>query len=270
MKLQLYPLICTALFVIMNCQQITLLDYNHDESRTQCLKGLINDVDEVAFKCLVDYSQDTTLKFIVFQLKRKHYHQFNFLTECNIQDDCNSTSNTYGKRIDTYKIEVTVRLKASIEYNGAKIRAVLITSKDKEIASSEIIFPETSEISSVDLNDTVRGKGRVSYNRILNGHTETIDLQIKYGWCRLDVDQEIMSCKITRDKTNQQIKNPEDQKTIFHDVAIILGVTLPILIVGVLLLIFYLWKYKNKRSPLHTMPFNLFKNAKKLVVIFYQ
>ncbi|CAL1535061.1 unnamed protein product [Lymnaea stagnalis] len=296
MKITLHHFTFTTLFVIIGCQQITVMDYNQDESRTRCSRGLIEDVDEVSFKCLVDYSQDTKMKFIVFQIKRKHYHQFNFLTDCNIQDDCNSTSNTYGKRLDTYEIEVTIRLKASVEYNGAKMRAVLITSKDKEIASSEIIFPDTSdfsnasgnliingnvinnngtkclfvvtrselnvvfvcesevlpcliEISSGDLNDTLRGTGHVTFNKILYKHTETIDLQIKYGLCRLDVGHQIRTCKVTRDdKTKQQIKNPKDQKTISSDVVIILCVTLPMSAVGLTLFICCLWKYKNKCS----------------------
>ncbi|CAL1535057.1 unnamed protein product [Lymnaea stagnalis] len=142
----------------LKCQLITLFDFKQEDSQSQCSKGLISGFDVVVFKCHVDYSEDTAMKYVTFQVKKTSYTKFTFFTDCNIQEDCKNSTNINGIHIDKFVIELTVSLNATKSLSGAKLRGILYTSDNMKIMSNEKFLPEISDHTEASGQLIVNGK----------------------------------------------------------------------------------------------------------------
>ncbi|CAL1531155.1 unnamed protein product [Lymnaea stagnalis] len=165
------------LFMCIYGQKITLFEYNQEDSETNCSHGLVSDVDTVVFKAEVDFSQDLHLKYVYFQIKKRRDKAFVVFMVIDVKKDCTTSTCKY---VGPHIVNITFREKARKEYSKARIRAVIVTSKEKEILSDVQIFPEirdANETKSVLLIDDVE---ITPYNNTFVTNATTQNIQIKY------------------------------------------------------------------------------------------
>ncbi|CAL1535055.1 unnamed protein product, partial [Lymnaea stagnalis] len=110
------------------------------DSISNCSRGLISGLDTAVFKVQVNYTMDPNVTLFYFQIKIKSDHKFITLTDFPI--DCQGYKSDECVHIEKYCVNFKIKLLASKEYSGAKIRAVLMTSHFEEITSYEQVFPE--------------------------------------------------------------------------------------------------------------------------------
>ncbi|CAL1541113.1 unnamed protein product [Lymnaea stagnalis] len=157
----LCALLCVPLAFIQgfeNGAKIKLNEYKQGDSDTRCKYGLISGVDTIVFKADVDYSRDTTMKFVQFYIQQKTdpipvlYIVFNFQENCKGYDtySCTHTGPT--------TLDIEIRVSASKDYSGAKIYGKLFPSESFEINSEYQRFPQIYDATDVSGKLLINGK----------------------------------------------------------------------------------------------------------------
>ncbi|CAL1542452.1 unnamed protein product [Lymnaea stagnalis] len=150
-------LIIVYIKVNTHAQTIELKRYRQQDAKTQCTKGIINDIDTVVFIARIHYHPDSHIQMFYQQTNSS---KFTFILTLPLDDLLKTSGINHMPETD---FNISIPIPAKTEYSELAIHAKLMRSQSEFVTSSIQYFPEIFDSKSTNGTLFINGK-KTSYS----------------------------------------------------------------------------------------------------------